>query len=256
MSGVVVTGATSGIGKSICINLARRGWDVFAAGRTRAKSEILVQECRSSYISGLHALEMDVDNLDSIQRAISYVNEESTLDAWVNNAGISNISPFLHIQDGIFDKIMRTNVRGMFFAMQYAAQNMVDHAVRGSIVNIASMASKQGSVPLLADYVASKFAVLGATQAAAYELGKYGIRVNSVCPGFIETHMQESEELQESRLTGIPVDEIHRRFVEMTPLQRIGRSEDVAKTVSFLLSSDAEFITGESIAVNGGAYMD
>jgi len=126
----------------------------------------------------------------------------------------------------------------------------------GAIVNVASMAAKQGNVPYLSHYIASKFAVVGLTQAMAYELGPHGIRVNSVCPGWVATSMQERELIWEGELRGITPEEVKQSFVDNTPLGRIETGDDVARTIVFLLGPDAVFVTGEALNINGGAFMD
>ena len=118
------------------------------------------------------------------------------------------------------------------------------------------MAAKQGRVPYLSDYVASKFAVLGLTQAMAFELAPHGILVNSVCPGFVSTPMQDRELKWEADLRGLNPEDVKQMWINDTPLKRLELPEDVAKVVAFLASSDADFLTGESISVNGGAFMD
>jgi NAD(P)-dependent dehydrogenase (short-subunit alcohol dehydrogenase family) len=133
---------------------------------------------------------------------------------------------------------------------------MIALGTKGRIINTASMAAKQGGVPFLADYVASKFAVLGLTQAMAFELAPYGIRVNSVCPGFVATPMQTRELAWEAELRGSDPESVRQSWINDTPLARLETPDDVAKVVAFLASEDADFLTGESISVNGGAYMD
>jgi NAD(P)-dependent dehydrogenase (short-subunit alcohol dehydrogenase family) len=118
------------------------------------------------------------------------------------------------------------------------------------------MAGKQGRVPFLSDYVASKFGVVGLTQAMAYELGEHDIRVNCVCPGYVETPMQSRELEWEAQLRGTTVDGVRTMMLDDTPLRRLEQPEDVALAVAFLLSPDSRFITGEALAVNGGAFMD
>jgi NAD(P)-dependent dehydrogenase (short-subunit alcohol dehydrogenase family) len=133
---------------------------------------------------------------------------------------------------------------------------MVRTGTAGAIVNTASMAGKQGRVPYLSDYVASKFGVVGLTQAMAYELGEHGITVNCVCPGYVETPMQFRELEWEAELRGTTPDGVRTMMIDDTPLGRLEQPDDVARAVAFLVSEDARFITGEALAVNGGAYMD
>jgi NAD(P)-dependent dehydrogenase (short-subunit alcohol dehydrogenase family) len=133
---------------------------------------------------------------------------------------------------------------------------MIDLRTPGRIINTASMAAKQGRVPFLADYVASKFAVLGLTQAMAFELAPHGIRVNCVCPGFVATPMQERELSWEAQLRGSDPESVKQMWINDTPLARLQTPDDVAKAVAFLAAPDADFITGEALSVNGGAYMD
>ena len=128
--------------------------------------------------------------------------------------------------------------------------------LRGKIINVASMAAKRGNAPFLAHYVASKFAVLGFTQAIAGELAELGITANSVCPGYVATSMQERELEWEASLRGISVERVKELYIADTPLRRLETAEDVASVILFLASSASDFITGEAINVNGGAFMD
>ena len=133
---------------------------------------------------------------------------------------------------------------------------MIELGVKGRIINTASMAAKQGRVPFLADYVASKFAVLGLTQSMAFELAPHGILVNCVCPGFVATPMQDRELAWEAELRGSDPESVKKLWINDTPLARLETPEDVARVIAFLAGSDSSFITGEAISVNGGAYMD
>ena len=176
---------------------------------------------------------------------------------WVSNAGVSRMKRFLDITPDDFDRTLGVNLKGLFLTSQAAARAMVQGGVPGSIINIASMAAKAGRVPFLSDYVASKFGVVGLTQAMAFELAEYGIRVNSVCPGFVATAMQDRELAWEAELSSTtdrrgPARATWRRR-RWDAWRRLRTSH---RAVAFLASSDAEFITGEAIAVNGGAYMD
>ena len=137
---------------------------------------------------------------------------------------------------------------------QIAARYFVARAAGGVIVNTASLAAKVGA-PLLAHYSASKFAVLGWTQALARELAPKGVRVNAVCPGFVKTGMQSREIEWEARLRGISQEQVIREYVAQTPLGRLEVPEDVAELVVFLCSNASGFMTGQGINITGGVYM-
>jgi NAD(P)-dependent dehydrogenase (short-subunit alcohol dehydrogenase family) len=150
---------------------------------------------------------------------------------------------------------MNVNLIGLFECSQ-AVGKVMKRQGYGRIVNIASMAGKDGNVKYLADYVASKFAVIGLTQAMAAELADFGISVNSVCPGFVDTPMQSREIAWQAELDQVEPAEVRAGYTTSTPLKRLSVPEDTARAVAFLLSDDADFITGEALSVNGGAYMD
>ena len=150
---------------------------------------------------------------------------------------------------------MAVNAKGVFLCGQEAARRLAVGG-GGAIVNVASMAGKRGAVPFLSHYVASKFAVVGLTQAMAYELAPAGIRVNCVCPGYVATAMQERELAWEAGLRGVTPEEVERDYVADTPLGRLETPDDVAAAVAFLASPASSYITGEALAVNGGSFMD
>ena len=154
------------------------------------------------------------------------------------------------------DRLLRVNETGVFYCGQEFAKRLVSAGRPGSIVNVASMAAKQGNVPYLSHYIAAKFGVVGLTQAMAFELGPHGIRVNSVCPGFVATPMQKRELVWEGKLRGLSPEEVFDGMVKSTPLGRIETADDVARAIAFLVGPDSVFITGEALAVNGGAFMD
>ena len=162
---------------------------------------------------------------------------------------------FTEVTEAELDRSLAVNLKGVFVCGQVAARTMRERG-GGAIVNLASMAGKQGRVPYLADYVASKFGVVGLTQAMALELAPDGIRVNSVCPGYVQTPMQERELAWEAGLRGTDPDAVKQLWLDDTPMGRLERPEDVARVVAFLVGEDAAFVTGEAVAVNGGAFMD
>lgn len=249
----VVTGAGSGIGRAIATTLAERGWRVVV---TDIDGEAAATTRDHLTGAGHEAAPLDVTDAAGAARLADDVADRLGLHAWVSNAGISAMARFVDVSTDQLDRSLDINLKGVFLCGQAAARAMIRTKVRGTIVNTASMAAKQGRVPFLADYVASKFGVLGLTQAMAFELAPQGITVNSVCPGFVATPMQSRELEWEALLTGSTPDGVRQSWIDATPLGRLQTPDDVARAVAFLVSEDARFITGEALSVNGGAYMD
>lgn len=250
---VVVTGAGSGIGRAIAGTLAQRGWRVVVSDIDADAAE----DTRAGLTgSGHEAARLDVTDAAASTALAEDVADRLGLHAWVSNAGISAMASFVDVSVEQLDRSLDINLKGVFLCGQAAARAMIRTGVRGTIVNTASMAAKQGRVPFLADYVASKFGVLGLTQAMAFELAAHDITVNSVCPGFVATPMQTRELEWEAKLSGSTPDGVRQSWIDATPLGRLQTPDDVARAVAFLVSEDARFITGEALSVNGGAYMD
>jgi len=248
---VLITGAGAGIGAAIAKELAGRGDRVIVTDIDEAAAHVVAEELDTL------GLRLDVTDPESLVIAADAAERAfGPLTGWVSNAGVSSMYPFTEIPQDEWDRNMDINAKGAFLAGQEAARRFQASNVDGVIVNVASMAGKAGAAPFLAHYVASKFAVVGLTQAMAAELAPAGIRVNSVCPGYVVTGMQERELAWEARLRGVDVDEVKRLYIADTPMGRLETPEDVASVVAFLLSDAARFITGEAISVNGGAFMD
>ena len=248
----VVTGAGSGIGAAISGELASRGFTVIPTDIDESAAARTAEACGAPA-----SYRLDVTDAGDVNKSVERIVERhGTPAVWVSNAGVSRMKRFLEITPEDLDFSLGVNLRGLFLTSQSAARAMVEARTGGNIVNIASMAGKQGRVPFLADYVASKFGVVGLTQAMAFELAEHRIRVNSICPGYVATPMQDRELAWEAELRGTTIDVVRNMYLADTPMKRLELPEDIARVVAFLVSADAAFITGESIAVNGGAFMD
>jgi NAD(P)-dependent dehydrogenase (short-subunit alcohol dehydrogenase family) len=244
----VVTGGATGIGRAIAVALARQSAsvaiaDIDLAGARRTAAEI----------GGL-AVEVDVRKRASVEAALAEAERAmGGFDLLAANAGVSTMRPALDITDEEWDFNFDVNVRGIFLANQIAARRFTANG-KGVIVNTASLAAKVGA-PLLAHYSASKFAVIGWTQALARELAPAGVRVNAVCPGFVKTGMQAREIEWEAALRGVSAERVAADYIAQTPLGRLETPEDVADVVVFLCSDSARFMTGQGVNVTGGVYM-
>ena len=249
----VVTGAGSGIGRAIATELAARDHTVVVTDLDPAAAEATAKELGGD----ASALALDVtDAAQAKSVAEAVAQRHGVIDVWVSNAGISKMQRFLDVTPEDLRRTLAVNLEGIFLCGQAAAAVMIGGGGAGVIVNVASMAGKQGRVPYLADYVASKFGVVGLTQAMAFELAPHGITVNSVCPGYVATPMQTRELGWEAALRGTTEDKVRQLYIDDTPLGRLETPQDVARAVAFLAGPDARFITGEALAVNGGAFMD
>ena len=259
---VLVTGSGMGIGKAIAKAMAIEGATLVVTDYNLELANATMNEINTS---GGKAVSMKIDvtnQTEATQAAESAVQQFNRIDVWVNNAGVSTMGRFVDLTEKDWDYNMDVNAKGACFCSQVAARllmkNPVDAAsgLRGKIINVASMAGKRGAAAFLAHYVASKFAVVGLTQAVAFELAPHGITVNAVCPGYVRTSMQEREVNWEASLRNISPADVHRLYINDTPLSRLETAEDVAKIAVFLASSLSDFKTGVSVSVNGGSYMD
>lgn len=244
----IVTGGATGIGRAIVAALVRHGArvvvaDLDAAGAQRSAAEL----------AAAGAVGMDVRHRASVEAGFAAAVEQlGGCEILCANAGVSTMNRAVDLTDQDWDFNFDVNARGVFLTNQVAARHFLAEG-RGAIVNTASLAAKVGA-PLLAHYSASKFAVLGWTQALARELAPSGIRVNAVCPGFVTTGMQSREVAWEAALRGMTPAQVLADYVAQTPLGRLEEPEDVADLVVFLCSSGARFMTGQGVNVTGGVY--
>ncbi|MCD9020959.1 SDR family NAD(P)-dependent oxidoreductase [Cohnella silvisoli] len=249
----LVTGAGAGIGKSIALKLASFGATVVVSDVRLEAAEDTVRELP---VNGKphRAIALDVTNRQNVEQVFKeIVSTYGTLDILINNAGVSTMNTIENLTEKEWDFNFDVNLKGVFFCTQAAIPYMKNQG-SGKIVNTASMAGKRG-VPLLAHYAASKWGVIGFTKSAAMELAPHGITVNCVCPGYVKTSMQERELEWEAELRQMTQQEVKDEYIRNTPLGRLCTADDVAKAVGFLVSPEADFITGEALDVTGGADL-
>lgn len=244
----LVTGAGTGIGAAIATALAAAGARVAVTDRNLETASAVAETLQTQ------AFALDVTKADTIIRAYDAAEKAlGPIDLLCANAGVSTMQRVVDLTEDEWDFNMAVNAKGVFLTNREIVRRWLQRGTKGTIVNTASLAAKVGA-PLLAHYSASKFAVVGFTQALAREVAEHGIRVNAVCPGFVRTSMQHREVEWEANLRGITPERVRQDYVDQTPLGRLEEPEDVAKVVVFLASDMAGFMTGQAVNVTGGVY--
>jgi len=247
---VVITGAGTGIGRAIAKLFSENNAIVCVTDIDIEKAEETSKEC----INKSFFYKLDVTNKNEIKSVFDNISKSiGKYEILISNAGVSTMNYIENLTENDWDLNMNVNAKGVFLTNQEAIIYFKKNKIHGRIVNTASLAAKIGA-PLLSHYSASKFAVVGFTQAAARETAKYGIRINAVCPGFVKTSMQEREVEWEAKLRSITPKQVIEEYISQTPLGRLEEPEDVAKVILFLASNQSDFMTGQSINVTGGIY--
>jgi 3-oxoacyl-[acyl-carrier protein] reductase len=241
MKFALVTGGSRGIGRAVCIKMAEMGYNVLINYKSNEEeANNTLARVKEKGVEG-ELIQFDVSDKTAIMSKLGgwmEANTDKVIEVLVNNAGIRDDGLMMWMKDEQWDSVIKTNLDGFFYVTRLVVNSMLQKKY-GRIINIVSLSGLKG-LPGQTNYSAAKAGVIGATKALAQEIGRKGITVNAVAPGFIKTDMTEG--LNEAELKN------------MVPLKRFGTPEEVAHTVGFLATEGAAYITGEVISVNGGLY--
>ena len=239
----LVTGASRGIGRAIAIRLASDGAKVvvnFAGNLAKAQE---VKEIIEANGGEAMLVQCDVSDFNAVEQMVKQVTDAwKSIDILINNAGITRDSLMLRMKPEDFDAVINTNLKGVFNCTKVVSKLMIKQR-SGKVVNMSSVVALEGNAGQT-NYAAAKAGIIGFTKSAARELAPRGITVNAIAPGFIETDM-----------TSVLTDEIKQSIAARIPIGRLGRTEDIANVTAFLVSEQANYITGQVIAVDGGFAM-
>ena len=239
---ILVTGGSRGIGRAIVNVLGNAGAYVIATATSEDGATAITSSMKEQGIKG-HGEVLDIASSESVEAMSNRLKDANlVVDVLVNNAGITKDNLFMRMKDDEWDDVLNTNLSGMYRLSKSVIRGMMK-AKFGRIVNITSVVGLSGN-PGQTNYSAAKAGMVGFTKSLARELGSRNITVNAVAPGFIETDM--TDELEES---------VKESLFQQIPLARLGQADEVATVVEFLISEKANYITGQTISVNGGMYM-
>lgn len=250
----VVTGAGRGIGRAIALRLAADGADIAVNDLHAEGAEKVAAEIRALGRRAI-AVPADVADRTEVSGLVARTTEElGRLDIMVSNAGIAQVKPLAEVAPAELEALFRVNVFGVVYCLQAAAAQMRAQGSGGKIINAASIAGHSGFENLGA-YSATKFGVVGLTQAAAKELAPHGITVNAYCPGIVGTDMWDQIDAQLGGYLGLGRGEALQQYAAGIPLGRVQTPEDVAGFVSYLAGPDSDYMTGQSVMIDGGLVM-
>jgi NAD(P)-dependent dehydrogenase (short-subunit alcohol dehydrogenase family) len=263
----IVTGAGQGIGRGVAKRLAQEGARVVIAEFNAANAEDAANEIIAAGGEAL-SYPIDLGDVDQIPKLITdVVAHFGRIDILINNAGVNKTQYMLDVKPEDWDRVQRINQKGLFFCLQAVARQMIAQVPDdvkqagkaaqsfGKIVNFSSVAGRSGR-PYAADYSASKWAVISITQSAALAFAPYNINVNAVCPGLVPTPMWTDIDRVQAERFGMNQGQWMQKSIDSIPLKRAATPEDLAAAVSFLCSTDADYITGQTLNVDGGIEMN
>ncbi|MGL4686518.1 MAG: acetoin reductase [Commensalibacter sp.] len=247
----LVTGAAQGIGRGIALRLAQEGAHVALVDMNGEKLQETANEIRKSNVKA-STFVADISQRQQIIDAINDAEKQlGGFDIMINNAGIAQVQPLKDVTPEEFRKITDINIGGVLWGIQAAAKKFQERKQKGKIINASSIAGHDG-MAMLGVYSATKFAVRALTQTAAREYASSGITVNAYCPGIVGTDMWVEIDKRFSEISGTPVGETFKKYVNGIALGRAQTPDDVANLVAFLASEDSDYITGQSIITDGG----
>jgi NAD(P)-dependent dehydrogenase (short-subunit alcohol dehydrogenase family) len=247
----VITGGARGIGRAIATRYAEEGARVVIADINQAESENVAREIGHDALGiGLNVTKQE--SIDAMVRDV--VARAGRIDILVNNAGVFEMAPVLEITRESYAKQFAVNVEGLLFTLQAVAKQMVSQGEGGKIVNFASQAGRRGEA-LVAVYCASKAAVISLTQSAGLGLIKYGVNVNGIAPGVVDTPMWDVVDAQFAKYENLPLGEKKRQVGLAVPYGRMGTVGDLVGAAVFLASADAGYIVAQTLNVDGGNWM-
>lgn len=250
---VAITGAGRGIGRATALHLASHGWFVAISDLDGGAAETVAAKVRKDGGQAT-AYELDVTDHAAVEAWVAEIDDQlDGLAGAVANAGVIRVQPFLELTPQVWREVMSVNLDGTFHFVHPVAARMAARG-SGSIVIVASASSRMASFATNV-YNTSKTALHGLTRVMALELGPLGVRVNAVSPGIVDTPMWELIDRERAALLGKQPGEVIAEAIALIPLGRIGTPEDVAKFISYLLSDDADYMTGQNISYDGGLVM-
>ncbi|MFB9862198.1 acetoacetyl-CoA reductase [Rufibacter immobilis] len=238
----LITGSTGGIGMALCKKLHEEGYRVVGNFRCKEKAESIQNSLREAGCV-IEMVQGDVADFDSVGRMVQQIETQiGPIDILINNAGIAKDVRFAKMQKSDWDDVINTNLNGVFNCTRHVINGMMERKY-GRIINISSINGQKGQFGQT-NYSAAKAGIHGFTKSLALEVAKYGITVNTISPGYIETEM----------VMAVPQN-IREQIVAQIPVGRLGYIEEVAEAVTYLISEKSGFITGSNLSINGGQHM-
>ncbi len=236
----IITGSSRGIGKEIAINLAKNGCNIYLISRSINDLKVVKNEILSNYNVKVTAISLDISDFEDVNKAFeSIISKENSIDILINNAGITKDNLIMRMSSEDWKKVIDINLNGYFNCSKSIIKQMIKQK-NGKIINISSIIGQKGNSGQ-SNYAASKAGIIGLTKSIAKELSSRNINVNAIAPGYIETEMTNN--LNDKNKT---------KFTNQIPLNRLGKTKDISNLVLYLASEYANYITGQTITIDGG----